>query len=176
MTGTIVTAVIFLLLARYGYFDCHAHTGYSQSMHDEIQFELHSDSIDFILHMITEEDQKKITIPRIWLIPSEDDEAGYVSSFNYDNEVNAFEIGNGNMGLHLSSYEIQREGSAQAAAGRDAFMVYDVKDHAVFPGIVDLGITKERVRSMGLYARNTRFLLADINKDGFKDIGIIKEE
>jgi hypothetical protein len=175
MTGTIITAVI-LLLARYGYFDCHAHTGYSQSVHDEIRFELHSDSIDYNLVIIINERRKMVPIPRIWLIPSVDDEAGYVSSFHYDNEVNSFEIGNGNFGIHLSSYEIQREGSAQAAAGRDVFIVYDVKNHAVFPGIVDLGITKERVRSMGLYARNTRFLLADIDKDGLKDLGIIKEE
>ena len=124
----------------------------------------------------TDEQQEKIIIPRGWLDPQEDSENGYVSSCNYDETVTSFNIGNGRIGLHLSSYEIQQEGSAQAAAGRDVFLVYHSENHSIHPGIIDLGVTKERVRSMGWYAKNSRFLLSDMNNDGLIDIGIIKEE
>jgi hypothetical protein len=141
-----------------------------------IHFGLHSFEGNYFLLVKTNEYQKKITIPQKWLVPPDTAENGYVSTTNYDTIVTSFKIDEGQIGLHLSSYEIQKEGSAQAAAGRDVFLVYDWENHTVHPGIIGLGITKERIRSMGFFATNTKFLISDINHDGLADIGIIKEE
>jgi hypothetical protein len=149
---------------------------HSSAKADTIQFELLSDAAHFILQ-IAAEDRARISVPRTWLVPAENEEGSYVSSCNYDTTVTSFHIGKDRIGLHISSYEIQKEGSAQASAGRDVFLVYDAKNRRIYPGIIDLGITKERYRSAGcFFATNTRFILADINRDGACDIGIIKED
>ncbi len=141
------------------------------------QLKLLPDSSRFSLQIIEHDKQKQLSIPTIWLIPEEDEEKGYVSGLNYDETLTTFRIGGGLTGIQISSYEIQKEGSAQAAAGRDVFLVYNGQENRLYPGIIDLGITKDRVRSAGtFYATNNIFLLADINYDGFKDIGIIKED
>jgi hypothetical protein len=141
------------------------------------QLRFTADSGNFRLQIIEDDSQRQLAIPPAWLIPDEDQEEDYVSSTNYDDTLTVFRIGSGLTGIQLSSYDIQKEGSAQAAAGRDVFLVYDYMANQVFPGLINLGITKERVRSGGtFYASNHLFLLADINHDGFKDIGIIKED
>ncbi len=121
-----------------------------------------------------------IAIPEVWLVPPdelEDEAEAYVSSFNYDEQVTAFPIGDGRKGLHVSSYEIQREGSARAAAGRDVFLVLDEKAKVLYQGGLALGITKERVRIMGcVFARFHGFIIGDINNDRLIDIGVTKEE
>lgn len=121
-----------------------------------------------------------VTIPIDLLATVEDIEAeaeNYVSSYNFDNSVTAFDIGIGLIGLHVSSYEIQKEGSAQAAAGRDEFLVVDPKSSGVRHGQINLGITKFRVRNAGCWeAVNHTFFLGDINKDGRQDIGAAREE
>ncbi|HUV59856.1 MAG TPA: hypothetical protein VMW09_07060 [Desulfatiglandales bacterium] len=143
---------------------------------DKIQFKLQSNDTNFILQIISNNDHKLIAIPNIWLIPLRDDENSYVSSLNYDKNVTSFQIGKSKIGIHISSYEIQKQGSAQASAGRDVFLVYDMKNNQIHPGIIDLGITKERYRSMGIFSSsNSKFLISDINHDGLRDIGIIKE-
>lgn len=142
-----------------------------------LQLKFLSDRYHFRL-LITDEDQvKQLTIPTAWLIPDEIDEEKYVSDVHYADTLTAFRIGEDFTGIHLSSYDIQQGGSAQAAAGRDVFLVFNRREGHLYPGIIDLGITKSRVRSAGVfYATNHLFLLADINDDGFKDIGMIKEE
>jgi hypothetical protein len=141
------------------------------------QLKFHSDSGSFSLQIIEHDKHEQLSIPTGWLIPEENEEKGYVSGFSYDDTLTAFRIGGGLTGIQLSSYDIQKGGSAQAAAGRDVFLVYDGKESQLYPGIIDLGITKDRVRSAGtFYATNTIFLLTDINDDGFKDIGVIKED
>ena len=135
------------------------------------------DNGSFSLVITNDDTLRALLIPNDWLIDKESEEQGYVSGFNYDSTITVFKIGNGLTGIHLSSYEIQKGGSAQAAAGRDVFLVMDEKKNELYPGLIDLGITKDRVRSAGnFYATNTIFLLADINGDGFKDIGTIKED
>ncbi len=142
-----------------------------------MQLKLLSDSSRFSLLIIEGDKLKQLSIPPDWLIPEENEEKGYVSGFSYDDTLTAFRIGGGLTGIQLSSYDIQKGGSAQATAGRDVFLVYDGKKNQLYPGIIDLGITKDRVRSAStFYATNNIFLLADINYDGFKDMGIIKEE
>ena len=142
----------------------------------DIQLKLLPDSSRFRLQITEHDKHRQISIPTSWLIPEEHEENGYVSSFNYDQTLTAFRIGGGLLGIQISSYDIQKEGSAQAAAGRDVFLVYKTQENRLYPGIINLGITKDRVRSAGtVYATNNIFLLADINHDGFKDIGIIKE-
>ena len=123
--------------------------------------------------------KRQIAVPRAWLIPpaqEKDDSMKWVSSFKYDKRITSFAIGNGKIGLHLSSFELMTEGSAQAAAGRDVFLVYDPRSSAVERGLADLGVTKARERDGRCFsARSAHFLLADVNRDGFNDIGLVKE-
>ena len=143
-------------------------------------FKLLTQSRGFILQFVSDGKTKQVAIPRDWLIPPQDekdDESYYVTSFHYDKGVSSFPIGNGRMGLHFSSYEIQAEGSAQGAAGRDVFLIFDPKTSAVSRGGIERGITKERIRSQGCFeASMEHYFLADVDGDGLTDIGVVKEE
>lgn len=123
---------------------------------------------------------ERLLIPLAWLIPTDEvqeDEQCYVSSFHYDEPVTSFKIGDGRIGLHLSSYKIQKRGSAQAAAGRDVFLVFDPEKLKLHPGGLKLGVTKSRVRVMGRFSAMFHFfVIGDINRDGLIDIGVVKEE
>lgn len=122
---------------------------------------------------------RRIAVPRTWLIPpaeEKDDGSNFVSSFKYGKRITSFDIGNGKIGLHLASFESMTEGSARAAAGRDVFLVYDPASPAVARGLMELGITQARERDAGCFsAHGVHFLLADINRDGLSDIGLVKE-
>jgi hypothetical protein len=124
--------------------------------------------------------QRHLSVPTEWLIPhqaAEEERDNIVSSFAYDEPVTTFEMGRSLTGVHISSYDIQGEGSAQAAAGRDVFLIVDVRANRLVPGLVDLGITKARGRHIGCFrAHATAFLLADIDDDGVLDIGAEREE
>jgi hypothetical protein len=123
-----------------------------------------------------------IEIPKAWLYPPEEverDRDSYVSSFNYLEQVTSFLIHKELLGLHLSSWDYMPPGtgSAMAGAGRDIFLVYDTKTHQISPGILDLGITKDRVRSMGcFFATFHDFVIGDVNNDGLTDIGVKLEK
>jgi hypothetical protein len=123
---------------------------------------------------------KHLRVRGEWLMPPDElkEESGaYVSSFNYDDGVTAFPIGDGRIGLHLSSYEIQKEGSANAAAGRDVFLVLNPKARTLYPGGILFGVTKSRVRSMGcFFAVVHRFTIGDINNDRLIDVGVTREK
>lgn len=127
-------------------------------------------------------DSNKIKIPKKWLFPLsalEQEEEMYVSSVNYQKTVTSFKINKKYIGLHLSSWDYMApgSGSAMAASGRDIFLIYDPSTHIIMPGITDLGVTKDRVRSMGcFFASFSSFYLGDINGDSQTDIGIIKEK
>jgi hypothetical protein len=144
------------------------------------QFKLLTRPRDFALQFVSNGKSRQIPIPRDWLVPPDEEkgeEGNYVSSFLYGNQVTSFPIGNGKIGLQLSSYEIQKEGLAQAAAGRDVFLIFDPASSAVFRGGIERGITKERVRSQGCFAAKAdNYYLADVNGDGLTDIGVAKEE
>src|SRR6266545_2936124 len=143
------------------------------------QFRLATEPAFFLLHWSTGGPARRSRIARRWLVPPRDEAREsdvYVSSFVYDTAVTAFAIGNGAIGLHVSSYAIQKGGSAGAAAGRDVFLVLDPRSGVVRPGLVDLGITKERVRAEGCpVAKTSHFLTADVDGDGLTDIGKIDE-
>jgi hypothetical protein len=177
-----LTAVLMLGAAWCG---CAAELPAKPSMSGEQvistgQFKLVSEPERFVLHVSLPERQEQIIIPRHWLIPPQEEkkeEDHYVSSFNYDSQVTSFAIGNGQIGLHLSSYEAMTEGSAAAAAGRDVFLIYDPRKSVVLKGLMQLGISKERVRVDGCpHAKAAHFLLADINGDGLTDLGVVWEE
>jgi hypothetical protein len=169
--------LIVLFIANYISFNLLAQGrhGLLEITHKKIR--LISDDGDYRLQITEHDTNIYLSIPLNWLIPEEPEENGYVSSINYDSTVTVFDIGGGLSAIHISSYDIQQEGSAQAAAGRDVFLVYSEQQNRVFSGLIDLGITKDRVRSGGtFYATNSHFVLGDINRDGFTDIGVLKEE
>lgn len=144
---------------------------------DVINFKLFQNQHDYSLQYGKD---KRLAIPREWLIPPDDvqeDEQCYISSFHYDEPVTSFKIGDGRIGLHVSSYQIQKEGSARAAAGRDVFLVFEPVKMKLYPGGFKLGVTKSRVRVMGCFSATFHFfVIGDINHDGFTDIGVVKEE
>ena len=49
------------------------------------------------------------------------------TSFVFDEDVTACPIWDELIGIHVSSCAIQAQGSAQAAAGRDVFLVFDLE-------------------------------------------------
>lgn len=106
-----------------------------------------------------------------------EEEFNYVSSFDYSEAVTGFPVNNSLIGLHLSSYQVQKEGSANAAVGRDVFLLLDPKEGVLHAGQLSLGITKERIRFMGCFgAQHHTFSIADIDGDRQVDIGVKKEE
>lgn len=127
-------------------------------------------------------DGKKTPIPREWLYPPQDleeDDGSYVNSFKYSEQVTSFFIAKELVGIHFSSWDDMpvSSGSAMVGAGRDVFLVYNTKTKEVHRGIVDLGITKDRVRSTGcFFATFHEFLVGDVNNDGLTDIGVVLEE
>ena len=123
--------------------------------------------------------RRRLTIPGEWLIPPDEPEGlgAAVTSLSYDEAATSFGIGDGKLGVHLSSYDIAGDGTTGAAAGRDVFLVVDSAFGEVGPGLIDLGITKSRVRHIGCFsAVSTRFLVADVNRDGWLDVGVQREE
>lgn len=147
---------------------------------DTNRYRLTTTPTGFLLTSVSEPGRPSIPIPRHWLIPRDEEaaeEAGYVSSFKYAEQVTSFEIGDGRVGLQLSSYEVQVEGSAQAAAGRDVFLVLDPRRGRLYEPSLRLGVTRHRVRAFGCFeASQTTFLLSDVNGDRRMDLGAIREE
>ena len=155
-------------------------TGSQKPAFSTDRFKLLTQPRGFVLQFVSNGKTKQAAIPRDWLIPpaeEKNEEFNYVSSFHYDQEVASFPIGNGRTGLHLSSYEIQEEGSAQAAAGRDIFLIFDPRSLGVFRGGIERGVTKERVRSQGCFAASAEnYFVGDVDGDGLTDVGVVKEE
>jgi hypothetical protein len=143
------------------------------------QFVLLSTDGKFVLQFDARGAKKRTSVPREWLVPPGEERkeaSNYVSSFKYDRRITAFALGNGKLGLHLSSFDLLQGGSAQAGAGRDVFLVFDPDASIVQRGLMGLGVTKQRVREDGCFsARTAHFLLADTNKDGITDIGLVRE-
>ena len=121
-----------------------------------------------------------VPVPVDWLEPPKEAKRVadfFVSPFNYDRQVTAFPVGDGRIGLHLSSYEIQIGGSAQAAAGRDIFLLFDPKTAALRHGGMKFGITKDRLRVDGRVSATAHtFFIGDINGDRIMDLGVVKEQ
>jgi len=117
-----------------------------------------------------------IPLPRSWLIPPEElarAEVKYVAGFEYSNRVSSFPIGDGFLGLHLSSYEIQTSGSARAAEGRDVFLILDpIRNQGVRLGL-SLPNSKGRVRLGGCFsAWYSRIQVGDVDCDRRLDLAV----
>ena len=108
---------------------------------------------------------------------ADEESDAFVSSFNYDPQVQSFAIGDGRIGLHVSSYESGDEGSAMAAAGRDVFFIFNPKTLELHEGGIRRGITKARARDRGCFAaKSERYLIGDIDGDGLTDVGVVVGE
>ncbi len=131
-------------------------------------------------YRLTAAGREPIAVPRAWLEPEaarREDENTYVSSLEWGRPVTAFPLGDGRVGLHLSSYEIAKEGSAMAASGRDLFLLLDPATARLRLGLgVDAGLTKGRVRVGGCFAAwYHRLHLGDVDCDGRLDLGAVEE-
>lgn len=92
-------------------------------------------------------------------------------------EVTAFPIGDGRTGLHVMVYAVQAQGSAQAARGRDVFLLLEPESGELVDGLPTVEETHNRGRSGGcLYAMASHFLIADVNGDGLTDLGMVREQ
>jgi hypothetical protein len=144
---------------------------------DTTRFSLNKSEDQFFL--VDKQENSKLFLKKDSLInpdEAENEITAYVSSFMFSTKVNSFTIGNGLIGIQLSSFEAMKEGSAQAAAGRDMFLLYDPEKKICLHAYLDFGITKQRHRYMGcLNAITSHFITADIDEDGLTDIGRIKE-
>lgn len=144
------------------------------------QFTLLRENEQYSLSFHSPEGTQSIPIAAEWLAPPEElaqEEGQPFSSVLYSKHVNSFPIGNGEIALHFSSFDMMTEGSMMGAGGRDVFLIFSLADNSLRPGLISLGMTKERAREGGCFhALMTHFLIADANDDGNLDIGIVKEE
>jgi hypothetical protein len=119
-----------------------------------------------------------LEVPLDWLEPPEvvrEDRESYVGSLDWDEQVTSFPIGAGRLGLHLSSYSIADGGSAQAAAGRDLFLILDPATGTLSRGL-DPGLSKSRVNVGGCWeARFVHFAVGDVDCDRRLDLAVITE-
>jgi hypothetical protein len=144
------------------------------------QFTLETENKKYSLSFPSSKGTQSVPIPTEWLAPPEElaeEEEQPFSSFLYSKRVTSFPIGNGEIALHLSSFDRMTEGSMMGAGGRDVFLIFSPADSSLRPGLINLGVTKDRSRDEGCFhALMTHFLIADANDDGNVDIGIVKEE
>jgi len=144
------------------------------------QFTLLRENEQYSLSFRSPEGTQSIPISTEWLAPPEElaqEEGQPFSSILYSKHVTSFPIGNGEIALHFSSFDMMTEGSMMGAGGRDVFLIFNPADTSLRPGLINLGITKERAREGGCFhALMTHFLIADANADGNLDVGIVKEE
>jgi hypothetical protein len=155
-----------------------ASTGTGKVLFDLKIFTLEHEGKGYTLHA---DNGLKVSVPAEWLEPPQEarpDTQPSFSSFNhYHRQVTAFPIGDGRIGLHLSSYEIQNGDPAQAAAGRDVFLLFDPKSGTLRHGGMRLGITKDRVRvERRVFATAHTFFIGDVNGDRVLDLGVVKEK
>ncbi len=145
---------------------------------DGESYELIEDAAGYRLAGLAGAGREPLAVPRAWLEPAAalaEEENTYVSSLEWGRPVTAFALGDGRVGLHLSSYTIATEGSAMAAAGRDLFLIHDPATKRLLLGL-DLGETKGRVRVDGCFsAWYHRFQLGDVDCDGRLDLGVVEE-
>jgi hypothetical protein len=144
------------------------------------QFTLHTRNDQYYLSLNSAIKSPAIPIKNEWLKPpeiKEEEEGIPFSTTLYSERVTSFPIGNGEIGLQFSSFDMMTEGSMMGAGGRDVFLIFNPSDNSLRTGLIDLGITKERSRGEGCFsALMTHFLIADANHDGNLDIGVVREE
>lgn len=143
------------------------------------QFRLLREGEKYFLSFKSSKGLQRVPIRDEWLVPPAEaaEEEPIVSSFIYSERVTSFPIGEGELGLQFSSYDIQTAGDGWAAAGRDVFLTFNPANQFLRPGLVDLSITKARSHDDGCFrALMNHFLIADANDDGFMDIGVVREE
>jgi hypothetical protein len=144
------------------------------------QFTLVIEDKKYSLSFPSPKGTQSVPIPTEWLAPHEElaeEEEQPFSSVLYSKRVTSFPIGNGEIALQFSSFDMMTEGSMMGAGGRDVFLIFNPADSSLRPGLINLGVTKDRARDDGCFhALMTHFLIADANADGNLDIGIVKEE
>lgn len=151
-----------------------------QVQFDTESFQLVRQGESFALNYSTPSGVRVIDVPRDLLFPPAWrylEREARVTPFAYAEPVTAFDIGNGVMALHVSSYAVHAEGSVGAAAGRDVFLHYDTASSTLSLGVSDLGITKARLKYEGCHNATMQFFyVSDVNEDELLDLGAKKEQ
>ena len=143
---------------------------------------------------LEDRDGASVPVPTEWLEPPEAVESAkhsYVTSLRWDEQVTAFPIGAGRLALHLSSYAIQEQGSARAAAGRDLLLILEPSanqegEATGGPAVesppselhrgLDLGESKGRVRFAGCFSAHFhRLAVGDVDCDRLLDVAVMEE-
>jgi hypothetical protein len=150
------------------------------SLHGGAPFRLVEDAGGFEIRYRSRGRSAAVAVPREWLVPySAEDAEGWemFPSHPYEEAVTAFQVNGALLGLHLSAYAIQAQGSMQLALGRDLFLLLDPAAARLGDDPLRLGTTQSRSRFMGCWqALQTDFQLADVDADGACDIGLEREE
>src|SRR5580692_3672043 len=92
------------------------------------QFTLLRENEQYSLSFDSPEGAQSIPIVPEWLAPPEEiagEEGQPFSSILYSTQVTSFPIGNGEIALHFSSFDMMTEGSMMGAGGRDVFLIFN---------------------------------------------------
>jgi len=141
------------------------------------RFSLAQQADGFWLH---EASGERYRVPQEWILSAEEaarEREAIVSSTAFGSDVQEFALGNDLIALRISSYAIA-DGSAQAAAGRDVFLVFDDGPRkALLDGGLRLGITRSRVRDGGQWrATSVRFYVGGGRAGTTTALGVLKEQ
>jgi hypothetical protein len=127
--------------------------------------------------LVSVDGAERIEVSESWLSRDAGPDNDYVPTADFAADVATFTVLPDVLGAYVSSYGIQKEGSAGIAWGRDVVVAIDTKASAVIGRLSDPGTTKSRGKYMGcIYARNDIFFLGDLDEDGATDIAVLPEE
>ncbi len=126
------------------------------------------------------QDAVRHEVPSSWVLSAEEaqqESEASVSSIDFVTQVQEFALRPRLIGLRVSSYAIAREGSAQAAAGRDVFLLFDDRLKIVSDSGVRLGVTQRRDRAQGQWSATThRFYLGDASGVEVPSLAVLRED
>ncbi len=141
---------------------------------DTVQFRLQQSGSRTEIRHVGRDATREVSVSAAWLRGTdEDDEIAMV----FDTSVIAATVDAHRTLLLLQSYEIVTEGGSAQAAGRDVFLVFDSADSMLTPFALGPRLARGRNRGAGCWtAWDTSYIVADVNGDGVRDLGVTQRE